>query len=189
MRDLALFDALTGLPTRTLFADRLGRSLLTAERNQASCALLSLDLDGFKAVNDSAGHEAGDAILQEIARRLVCAVRTMDTVCRWGGDEFLILTPQSGSREALTETARRLLERVAEPIALGGGTYRVSASIGIAQFPADGRTAAALEAAADAAMYRAKRAGKGRVVLAGDNAAALDPAGAPKGAGTGTPRG
>lgn len=168
LRELALFDALTGLPSRTLFTDRLGRSLLLAERNQTSCALMYLDLDDFKGINDTAGHEAGDQVLREVSRRMVDAVRTTDTICRWGGDEFLILIPQSGSLAELIEVARRLIAHISEPIPVIGKGRRVSASIGIARFPAEGQTPAALHAAADAALYRAKREGKGRVVLAAD---------------------
>ena len=168
LRELALFDALTGLPSRTLFTDRLGRSLLLAERNQTFCALMYLDLDDFKGINDTAGHEAGDQVLREVSRRMVDAVRTTDTICRWGGDEFLILIPQSGSLAELIEVARRLIAHISEPIPVIGKGRRVSASIGIARFPAEGQTPAALHAAADAALYRAKREGKGRVVLAAD---------------------
>ncbi len=168
LRDLALFDTLTGLPSRILFTDRLDRSLLLAERNQTSCALMYLDLDDFKGINDTAGHEAGDQVLRVVSRRMVSAVRVTDTICRWGGDEFLILIPQSGSRAELIELARRLIAHISEPIAIKGEARRVSVSIGIACFPAEGQTPAALHAAADAAMYRAKREGKGRVALSGD---------------------
>lgn len=99
---------------------------------------------------------------------MVDAVRTTDTICRWGGDEFLILIPQSGSLAELIEVARRLIAHISEPIPVMGEGRRVSASIGIARYPAEGQTPAALHAAADAAMYRAKREGKGRVVLAAD---------------------
>lgn len=168
LRDLALFDTLTELPSRILFTDRLDRSLLLAERNQASCALMFLDLDHFKVINDTAGHEAGDQVLREVSLRMVNTVRATDTICRWGGDEFLILIPQSGGRAELIELARRLIAHISEPIVIKGEARRVSASIGIACFPAEGQSPAALHAAADAAMYRAKREGKARVVLAAD---------------------
>jgi diguanylate cyclase (GGDEF)-like protein len=168
LRNLALFDALTGLPSRILFTDRLERSLLLTERNQTSCALMYLDLDDFKMINDTAGHEAGDQVLREVSQRMVGAVRATDTICRWGGDEFLILISHPSSLAELIEVARRLIAHISEPIPIKEESRRVSASIGIARFPTEGQTPAALHAAADAALYRAKREGKGRVVLAAD---------------------
>lgn len=168
VRDLALFDPLTALPTRTLFADRLKRCLATAARHGLSCALLYLDLDDFKPINDNEGHEAGDAVLKLMGQRMCGAVRESDTVCRWGGDEFLILLPQPGSVAELLEVVARLTAGIAEPLALRGNRYRVSASVGVARFPDDGRTAETLQAAADAAMYEAKRRGKGLCVLASE---------------------
>ncbi|MGV0949612.1 MAG: diguanylate cyclase domain-containing protein [Azonexus sp.] len=168
VRELAWFDPLTALPTRALFTDRLNQCLLIAAREGIACALLYLDLDGFKAVNDCAGHVAGDEVLRVVAQRMLASVRESDTVCRWGGDEFLILLADPGSSRRLLGVVERLRQRIAEPITLPAGCHQVSASIGIARFPADGATAATLQAAADAAMYEAKRQGKGRTVLAAD---------------------
>lgn len=168
LRDLALYDTLTELPSRILFTDRLNRSLLLAERNQTSCVLMYLDLDNFKVINDTAGHETGDQVLREVSRRMASSVRVTDTVCRWGGDEFLILIPQSASRAELIEFAQRLITHISEPIVIKGKARRVSASIGIACFPAEGQTPTALHAVADDALYHAKRKGKGCVFLAAD---------------------
>lgn len=174
MRDLALFDPLTGLPTRTHFMTQLTSCLANATRNGLSCALLYLDLDDFKPINDRAGHEVGDAVLKVVGQRLGGALRASDAICRWGGDEFLILLPQPGTASELLELVERLLEQLAEPILVRGDGYRISASVGIARFPDDGRTAAHLQAAADTAMYAAKRQGKGRIVLAADLASARE---------------
>lgn len=165
---LALFDPLTALPSRTLFMERLKSGLLSADRNGSSCALLYLDLDDFKPINDRDGHEAGDEVLKVVGRRLSGALRESDTVCRWGGDEFLILLPQPGGVHDVLELVERLLARLGEPIPVWGADYRITASVGIARFPHDGQTPKSLQSAADMAMYEAKRQGKGRVVLAAD---------------------
>jgi diguanylate cyclase (GGDEF)-like protein len=166
IRDLALFDALTGLPSRTLFSDRFQQALQTAERNSDSCALMYIDLDGFKQVNDRHGHEVGDHVLKVVSSRMAKMVRSADTVCRWGGDEFLILLPQSGSACEVVEIAERLLALSREPIHFRNNACQVSASIGIAIFPVHGQNPEMLQNAADAAMYLAKKQGKCRVVLA-----------------------
>ncbi|WP_295432444.1 sensor domain-containing diguanylate cyclase [uncultured Thiodictyon sp.] len=168
LRQLALFDPLTGLASRTLFADRLDHCLLLAKRSRSATALWCMDLDDFKSINDSAGHAAGDEVLKTVSRRMLDTVRSTDTVCRWGGDEFLILMPYCDGGQDLTEVAERLIARVSAPMEIKGGERRVSASIGVARFPEDGQTPETLQAAADAAMYRAKQEGKGRVVSAAD---------------------
>jgi diguanylate cyclase (GGDEF)-like protein len=136
--------------------------------------LLYLDLDDFKPINDSAGHEVGDAVLKVVGQRLGGALRASDALCRWGGDEFLILLSQPGTASELLELVERLLEQLAEPILIRGDGYRISASVGIARFPDDGRTAEHLQAGADTAMYAAKRQGKGRIVLAADLSSARE---------------
>lgn len=168
IRHLALFDPLTGLPSRTLFMERLKSCLLNAERNGLSCALLYLDLDDFKPINDRDGHEAGDEVLKVVSQRMSGALRESDAVCRWGGDEFLILLPQPGTVHDLLEVVAGLLSRLGEPIPVWGASYQITASVGIARFPDDGQSSKSLRSAADTAMYEAKRLGKGRVVLAAD---------------------
>ena len=120
---------------------RLKSCLLNAARNGLSCALLYLDLDDFKPINDRDGHEVGDEVLKVVGQRMRGALRESDTVCRWGGDEFLILLPQPGTVSELLELVERLLAQLAEPILVRGDSYRISASVGIARFPDDGRTA------------------------------------------------
>ncbi|MGY1786594.1 putative bifunctional diguanylate cyclase/phosphodiesterase [Geodermatophilus sp. SYSU D00698] len=158
-----LHDGLTGLANRALFSDRVGQALRRTVRGGGSAAVLSLDLDGFKAVNDSLGHAAGDALLREVAARLRGAVRADDTVARLGGDEFAVLVEQAGvgDDEALV-TASRVLEVLCRPVALPGGTVTVSASIGVAV----GRGAVAGDALirdADLALYAAELDGRNRV--------------------------
>ncbi|HRE17189.1 MAG TPA: sensor domain-containing diguanylate cyclase [Rhodocyclaceae bacterium] len=168
VRGLALFDALTGLPNRSLLDDRLAQALRDAERNQEACALIYLDLDDFKQINDRDGHDAGDHVLTVTAARMEAAVRATDTVSRRGGDEFVILLPHAGTLPEILEIADRLIQWVAEPITFNGRVCQVSASVGVAIYPGDGGTVDALLKAADEAMYAAKRQGKNKIVLAGD---------------------
>ena len=157
-------DALTGLPNRRLLCDRLDRALEIAKRSHRAVAVLFLDLDGFKSVNDIHGHDAGDQLLQQVARRLQEGARAADTVARLGGDEFVIMLPESGADEAVHATARRIMERIAKPYVLDRATIAITASIGIALLHV-GSARDALHAA-DAAMYQAKQAGPGRIVAA-----------------------
>ncbi len=172
LHDLAWFDPLTGLPGRTLFTDRFQVALRTAERDRTRCFLMMIDLDDFKLINDQFGHAAGDRALQWVSARMTGTVRSTDTVCRWGGDEFLILMPRAQSANKIMEIAERLIASLMEPIAIENGTCRVSASIGIANYPEHGKTLSAIHNAADTAMYLAKKQGKGRVVMANGFAAA-----------------
>jgi diguanylate cyclase (GGDEF)-like protein len=154
------FDALTGTPTRTVMSDRLGEALSMARRRNVCLALLYLDLDGFKQVNDTKGHAVGDELLQCVAQRLRHAVRESDTVSRQGGDEFLVLLPEVSGRPAVMHLAQKILLALAEPMPLRDKTtLRVSASIGIALWPDDGDDIDTLVERADAAMYDAKRRG------------------------------
>ncbi|PWW21113.1 diguanylate cyclase (GGDEF)-like protein [Geodermatophilus normandii] len=158
-----LHDGLTGLANRALFTDRVGQALRRTVRGGGSAAVLSIDLDGFKAVNDSLGHAAGDALLREVATRLRTAVRADDTVARLGGDEFAVLVEQAGDGddEALL-TAARVLEVLARPVALPGGAVTVSAGVGVAV--GRGEVAgASLIGDADLALYAAKLDGRDRV--------------------------
>ena len=160
LREKALHDQLTGLPNRTLLGDRLASAIAVAQRQETELCLLLLDLDGFKAVNDTFGHHAGDVVLIEIARRLTGALRESDTAARLGGDEFVLLLPATPIVGAI-EAARALCDFIGAPIIVDGKPLTVGASIGIAKFPDHGRDSAALLAAADSAMYDAKQGGGG----------------------------
>jgi diguanylate cyclase (GGDEF)-like protein/PAS domain S-box-containing protein len=157
----ALHDALTGLPNRTLFHDRIGQALHRARRSDASVAVLMLDLDRFKEVNDSLGHAAGDALLIEIGRRLDGMLRASDTVARLGGDEFGVLLPDQTCTEDVAMTAERVRAAIQEPVIVQGLPLSVDASIGIALYPRDGRELETLLQHADAAMYHAKNGSTG----------------------------
>ncbi len=162
IRDMAFHDPLTGLPNRQLLADRLDLALAQARRNSRAMAVLFLDLDGFKAVNDGWGHAQGDALLRDVAGRLAGALRTADTVARIGGDEFTVLIPELPMEEGAAEVSRKILRELERAFRIGECEYEVRASIGIALYPRDGETADALLRNADAAMYRAKAAGGNR---------------------------
>ncbi|RBY76930.1 hypothetical protein DQ239_12125 [Blastococcus sp. TF02-09] len=161
----AFHDALTGLANRALFADRVEQALRRAVRGPGQPAVVFIDLDGFKGVNDTLGHPAGDALLREVARRLRSVVRIDDTVSRLGGDEFAVLVEQAGSEpEEAVATAERVLAALAVPFALEQQTVTVSGSVGIAVGHA-GATSDSLVGDADIAMYAAKMAGRGRSVV------------------------
>jgi diguanylate cyclase (GGDEF)-like protein/PAS domain S-box-containing protein len=161
MRHEALHDPLTGLANRTLLRDRLEHAIARSERERSATAVLFIDLDNFKSVNDSHGHAAGDAVLVESARRLHAAVRPGDTVARIGGDEFVALCEHADADSALA-VARRLQEALRPTFTTGGVEHRLSASIGVAL---GDREPERLLGDADAASYRAKAAGRGRVEL------------------------
>lgn len=163
--DRAFVDPLTGLPNRTRFMDRLERSVALAERTGGSFAVLFIDLDGFKAVNDAYGHHAGDAMLRALAARMTGAVRRSDTVARLSGDEFTVLTGEPVGADGVGVLATKLVAACAAPVELDERMLRVSASVGVALFPDHGANADALLRAADAAMYVAKWGGKGRVQI------------------------
>jgi diguanylate cyclase (GGDEF)-like protein/PAS domain S-box-containing protein len=157
---LAQFDALTGLANRTLLADRFSQMIVQAKRRGAPLSVLFIDLDDFKLVNDRLGHAAGDALLCQVALRLQTAVRTGDTIARISGDEFAIVLADLARPDDAALVAQKILERLAEPVMLGGEQTFITASIGIASFPGDGDYVDALLGAADAAMYRAKQSGR-----------------------------
>ena len=159
---LANFDALTGLPNRSMFHDRLERNLLQAERDQLSLALLFIDVDHFKTVNDTHGHHIGDALLKEVASRLQACVRKVDTVSRLGGDEFTVILYDLKAPGDAGKVAQNILDMLAVPLPLGGEPHAISASIGIAFYPADANKLADLLKNADHAMYLAKRQGRGQ---------------------------
>lgn len=153
----ALHDSLTGLPNRTLLLDRLGPALTRADRTNEKLALLYLDLDGFKPINDALGHEAGDWILKEVARRLLSIVRPHDTVARIGGDEFAVLCEGFHAESEIQSLADRMAERIADPVTVGNQHPRVQASIGIAFVAGHGESVEDLMRQADRAMYANKR--------------------------------
>lgn len=159
---LAYYDALTGLPNRHLFDDRIDRVIARAHRTGTPFCLLFIDLDRFKDVNDSLGHGVGDRLLSEVGRRLRETVRESDTIARLGGDEFMVILETASHSGAAAAVARKILAALATPVAAGERRLPVSASIGIACFPDDGRSAEELIRNADAAMYRAKQEGRER---------------------------
>ncbi len=158
LQELAFRDALTGLPNRLLFDDRVSTAVERSARDGASLAVLFVDLDGFKPVNDSFGHSCGDAVLREMASRLAAQARATDTVARVGGDEFVLLLEGNPDAAAVARIADRIIEVIAEPIHSSGHDVRLSCSVGIAMYPTDGPRDKLLPHA-DAAMYAAKRAG------------------------------
>lgn len=159
----ATHDSLTGLPNRTLFHDRLQQSVTEANRYGTAFALMYIDLDGFKPVNDTLGHSAGDQVLIEVARRIESVVRQSDTVARLSGDEFAVILGHCDDLAKAETVAEKLLATFAVPMHLPQGRVNIGASIGIAGCPADARDAHYLLKAADEAMYQAKRQGKHQV--------------------------
>ena len=163
-QQLALQDALTGLPNRALFEQGLDHGLSQARRHGWGLAVLFIDIDKFKSINDTHGHDLGDQVLLMVADRLKSFVRDADIVSRWGGDEFVCLCLEVKQEADVTHLAEKMVARIAEACEFDGATLSVTASIGIAIYPADGETADTLFKNADAAMYQAKGTPK-RVVL------------------------
>jgi len=157
---LAQHDTLTSLPNRILFYDRLGQAMTRASRDKGSFAILYIDLDDFKRVNDTFGHDTGDALLREAAKRITACVRKSDTVARMGGDEFTVIISEVRSPASVERVAKKIIASLASEFDLNGKTCSVSASIGIAFYPENGETAAQLVKVADDAMYSAKYSGK-----------------------------
>jgi diguanylate cyclase (GGDEF)-like protein/PAS domain S-box-containing protein len=162
LQRLAFYDSLTRLPNRALFNDRLRVALAGAERQRDLLAVMYLDLDGFKDVNDTLGHAAGDRLLVEIGERIGRCIRAADTLARTGGDEFTILLMHAGSAADVTLIAERIIDAVAMPIRVGDRDVRVGTSIGISFYPKDGQDSETLQIKADLAMYKAKKAGRGQ---------------------------
>jgi diguanylate cyclase (GGDEF)-like protein len=164
-RHAALHDHLTGLPNRVLFMDRLEHAVAQAERHRWIFAVMFVDLDNFKSINDTYGHQAGDAVLQAVATRLAHTTRNDDTVSRYGGDEFLCLLTPLHQQEDIAVIAAKIFKAIRTPCEVMVGDANVKlcldASIGIAEFPKDGANAAALITRADDAMYEAKESKSG----------------------------
>lgn len=160
IRHQAFHDALTGLPNRLLFQDRLEKSLALAKRNQKLLAILFLDLDGFKKINDTLGHDTGDLLLQAVTQRLLLSVRSSDTVARMGGDEFTIVLTEMEKPEEAGVVACKVLTAIGEQFVIAGDAIEVTTSIGISLYPMNGADVQTLMKQADIAMYIAKGSGK-----------------------------
>jgi diguanylate cyclase (GGDEF)-like protein len=162
IQHLALHDRLTNLANRELLCERLHATVARASRKDTCFAVLYLDLDRFKPINDSLGHDAGDWVLTEVSRRLQAEVREYDTVARVGGDEFVVLIDTLDTPFEAARVARRIIKAIAQPIVVEDRQLHVTCSIGVAVFPDEGRDGAALLNAADRAMYEAKKSGRNR---------------------------
>jgi diguanylate cyclase (GGDEF)-like protein len=160
---LAQHDSLTRLPNRLLFSDRIQQALMRAYRDQSRMAVICLDLDKFKPVNDQHGHETGDKLLKAVADRVKSCLRESDTVARFGGDEFIILLPRIMTERDANEVAMKVLYALNEPFSIDDLNLEISGSVGIATYPADGTDEATLLRHADSSMYRAKREGRNRI--------------------------
>lgn len=176
IQHLADHDALTGLLNRRLLEDRMRQAIGLARRQEKLAAIMLIDLDGFKQINDAYGHLSGDYVLRVVAKRMKECVRETDTVARLGGDEFVVLLTGQRTAEDSAVVAEKILSSLTAPIAGGGRDFRVGASIGISVYPRDGLTPEALLRHADAAMYRVKEAGKNRFQFYSDEGVAAAPA-------------
>jgi diguanylate cyclase (GGDEF)-like protein/PAS domain S-box-containing protein len=180
LEQMAFYDPLTGLPNRVLFTERLAHALEVARRDNGLVALIFIDLDRFKYVNDTLGHSAGDQLLEAVARRLTGALRASDTVARMGGDEFTVVLPDIETSDKAGEIAGELIAEISQPVTIGEHQIYVGASAGISLFPVHGRDSETLKKRADMAMYRAKEGGRGQhrmfspeLVLESDDFASL----------------
>ena len=163
LRHVAQHDPLTGLPNRTLFSDRVNQELARAKRRNGRFAVIFIDLDSFKPVNDSFGHEIGDLLLQQVARQIEASIRASDTVGRMGGDEFVVLMSDLTERDAALALAEKIRQTVRQPYVISRHELLISCSVGIAIYPNDGTDEPSLTKSADTAMYRAKAKGRDRV--------------------------
>ena len=160
LKFLSLYDYLTKLPNRVLFYDRMKQEIAYARREGKKCSLMFLDLDNFKEVNDKFGHDIGDQVLQGVAKRFRKLLRKTDTICRLGGDEFIILLPRLAQpRENTVDVARKIFSSLSEPFSIKGNQINITTSIGIALYPDDGEEGEILIKSADKAMYLAKKEG------------------------------
>lgn len=162
---MAQFDGLTHLPNRALFNDRLKQAIISAQRNKAHLALMFIDLDKFKPVNDTYGHGVGDLLLKEVALRIQACLRESDTAARVGGDEFVILLPAIETKQDAGKVGEKILHALNRPFALAGHTLNISGSIGVAVYPEHGKDEKLLVKSADIAMYHAKKNGRNNVKM------------------------
>jgi diguanylate cyclase (GGDEF)-like protein len=170
IRQMAHYDGLTGLPNRRLLEDRMDQVLASARRRGTKVAVLFIDLDKFKQVNDQRGHEAGDWLLKQVANRMRAALRESDTASRVGGDEFVVLLPDTGQLEDAVNVARKIREQMERPFAMEDGTVlEISCSIGVAMYPDQANEARDLLRFGDDAMYVAKKNGRNAVAVFGAN--------------------
>jgi len=176
-QELALHDALTGLPNRRLLEDRIATTLQHASRNHHKAAVMYLDLDGFKAINDTYGHAYGDEVLKIVAQRLVACSRKEDTVARLGGDEFMVVLGEVSGLGDAQGPAAKLVDAVSEPFFINDLSLQLSTSIGISIYPDDAETVEALISIADYALYEAKRGGKNRYCATAVQPPAIVPVG------------
>lgn len=161
------YDALTGLLNRSSFYEILENTIRTSRRKHQHFALLFIDLDHFKPVNDNYGHRTGDLLLQSVGRRITQSLRDSDTSCRYGGDEFLVLLPEVAEVNDLVKVARKIIRQLEQPFVLEGHTLHISASIGVSLYPDHGSKADTLINLADQAMYQAKHVGAGNIRIFG----------------------
>ena len=166
LRQMAHYDALTGLPSLHLLKDSSVALIAQAERNNRKIAVMFVDLDGFKAVNDTWGHTAGDAVLKEVAKRLTEGLRDCDQIARIGGDEFVVLATNVAQPRDAEKVAEKIVQLVGEPFDIGDAVAQIGASVGIAFFPDHGKDMESLLKAADRTMYRVKNSGKGNYKVA-----------------------
>ena len=177
---MATHDFLTGLPNRLLLLDRFNIAAALAHRNKARLAVMSLDLDKFKTINDTLGHDAGDQVLKAVGKRLAGIIRASDTLARVGGDEFILLMMETNHVEDATAIAQKILDSFIEPLVINGHKLHLSTSIGIAIYPEDAEDMETLTKKSDAAMYYSKGHGRnqfkffrdGNVHISGDNRSA-----------------
>lgn len=165
IQQMAFHDSLTGLPNRKLFSDRLGIVLAQAKRNKKKVGIVMLDLDNFKDVNDTLGHDVGDTLLKAVAERLSGTLRKSDTVARFGGDEFVLIFPDMEVIEEAIQVVQKIIDRFNKPFLIDTHQLVVTTSIGIAVYPNDGMDEEILMKNADIAMYQAKQAGRARYQL------------------------
>ena len=160
LRSIALYDVLTGLPNRLLLNDRLEQAMVRANRNQNSCAVMFVDLDGFKGVNDTHGHFIGDELLKSVAGRLTKCLRKADTVARAGGDEFIIVADGIGKGGDLADIGAKVIDEISRVFHISGNELNVTCSVGISVYPEDGNHLEELTLRADMAMYQVKNGGR-----------------------------
>jgi len=168
LKHMANFDTLTGIANRSLFQSRLHRAIARAQRHDKECAILFIDLNKFKPVNDHYGHEIGDGLLVQVAQRLKTLMREIDTVARIGGDEFVVVIEDIDDHDVIKDIAQRIIDSVGEHYVINGIDIAISCSIGISVYPHDGLNDIELTRSADIAMYAAKGSGEGRYFFFSD---------------------